>query len=206
MATRQLKFNSFKTLPVIIGFVLGAILVLGIRFVRYQPEEEVHYHANFGIYINGQRQKLDNPLLYEEVESCTENKTPTPSERAHLHDMVSDVVHVEDAAVTWGHFFQNIGYNVSDDFMSASGQMHEADTQNKVTFILNGEKVTDVTKRVIGNKDRLLVDYGNTPKQDLGREYNSIPTTAAKYNTTPDPASCGAGHQNSTMERLKHML
>src|SRR3990167_7003377 len=127
MATQKIKFNVPKIILITGGFLLGAALVLGIRFVTYNPPKRVHYHANFGIYINGQRQKLENPLLYEEVEMCAEGETHNPSERAHMHDMVSDVVHVEDEAVTWGHFFQNIGYSMGDDYMNSSGKMHMSD-------------------------------------------------------------------------------
>lgn len=201
-----MKISRQSAIFGVVGLLVGALAVLGIRFFTYRPADKVHYHANFGIIINGQRQKLDNPLLYEEIEMCSENKTHTPAERAHMHDKVSDVVHVEDSAVTWGQFFQNIGYGVGDNFISTPSQMYLADSQSQVTFILNGEKVNNVTKRVINDKDKLLVDYGNSPKQDLDKEYGSIPATAAKYDASPDPKSCGTVHGSTMMDRLKHIF
>lgn len=191
-----------------IAFILGVLLILGVRFATYQPEEEVHYHANFAVYINGQREEFASPAYYVDLEeSCATNQQISPHERAHMHDNVNNVAHVEDEAVTWGHFFQNIGWAVDGQFIKTQDRLLLADEQNNVTFVLNGKKVDGVNRLVIGDEDKLLVDYGSTSEQDIQNQYKAIPASAHKYDITPDPASCGAGHTEPTFkDRLNHLF
>ncbi|HSX35471.1 MAG TPA: hypothetical protein VLH84_00890 [Patescibacteria group bacterium] len=35
--------------------IVGAAAILGVRYFTYSPER-VHYHANFDVIINGQRE------------------------------------------------------------------------------------------------------------------------------------------------------
>lgn len=208
MKTIELRKINKATIG-IVGILIGVLVVLSIRFVTYAAPEETHYHANFAVYIDGEREPFSNPLLYEELSSCevVTVEMMTPGERAHLHDEVNDVVHVEDEAVTWGNFFQNIGWNVNSRYVDNSSKVLVSDDTKKVVFMLNGEEINDPTSRVIDSKDRLLVSYGTSSKEELQKQYESIDTTAEKYNTTKDPASCGAGHsENSFEERLKHMF
>ena len=194
---------------VLAGLVAGALIVLAIRFASYKPEEHVHYHANFAMYLNGQREEFNNPVYYTEVEeSCTaEEVKMTPHERAHMHDSVNDVVHVEDEAVTWGQFFQNLGWVVDNRLIRSHDQLFVPDGDNQVTFMLNGKKTESLVNRVIGDKDKLLVSFGNITDDELQKQYQAIPATAEKYNNTPDPASCSGGKSKATMrDRLNHMF
>lgn len=196
-----------KWFVVCASFVLGALVVMGIRFATYQIEEQVHYHANFALYINGLREQFKDNFYYtESAESCSEQEEMTPKERAHMHGNVNDVVHVEDQAVTWGNFFQNLGWTVDSEAIITPTQVIAGDATNKVSFILNGEKIDNVINRVIKDQDRLLVDYGTTTSDILQKEYQAIPATAQKYDNTQDPATC-SGHKGTTMrDRMQHMF
>lgn len=170
--------------------------------------EKTHYHANFAVYVNGQREKFEGPRYYEETEatSCTLEHVESPTERAHMHGNVNNVVHVEDHLVTWGNFFQNIGWVVSPDLIKSPKQMILADPERKVTFMLNDKVVPDVTKLIIKDQDRLLVDLGNTSEQTLQKEYKTVPATAQKYNLTQDPAGCSGNRPTTVSDRLKHLF
>ena len=63
------------------GLILGALVILGIRFAMYSPKH-THYHANFAVYINGQREEFKKPTYYEDVATCTAYDNITPAERA----------------------------------------------------------------------------------------------------------------------------
>lgn len=188
-------------------FILGAVTILAIRFATYQPES-VHYHANFMVYLNGQREKFEGLRYYEETgeTSCTVEHVESPAERAHMHGNVGDVVHVEDHLVTWGHFFQNIGWIADPDLIKSPEQILRSDTANKVTFILNGKKVSDITNLVVKNRDRLMIDFGNTGEQALQSQYKTVPATAEKYNVAKDPAGCSGNAPTTTSDRLKHLF
>lgn len=203
------KLNKKLLVATGLGLVVGALIILAVRFATYQPEKDVHYHANFAVYLNGQREEFKDIFYYIGGESCTGDAEHqmTPHARAHMHDMVNDVVHVEDEVVTWGQFFQNMGWVVDPKVIRTPDEVLMVDSANKVSFMLNGEKVDNVVGRVIGDKDRLLVDFGSTSNENLQKEFQTIATTAEKYNGSQDPGSCGGmSEKNTWKDRLKHMF
>lgn len=188
------------------GAVIGVVALLGLRLATYRPPEKVHYHANFAVYINGAREEFKSPRYYEETAAteCTTVHVDNPLERAHLHDNVSDVVHIEDAAVTWGNFFQNIGWGIDKSFIKTDKTLYQTDDQNKLVFMLNGEEVADISNRIVGNRDKLLVSYGAS--QDTGQQYKTVGDTAEKYNVEKDPEGCSGAVETTAKDRLKHLL
>lgn len=191
----------------VIGVIFGALTVLGIRFVTYAAPAETHYHANFAVYVDGKQEQFSNPLLYEEISECSISTDKKPGERAHLHENIKDVVHVEDSAVTWGNFFQNINWNVSDKYLDTSEDLLVNTETKKVAYVLNGEEVSNITNKVIGDKDRLLVSYGTATKDEINKQFSTVASSAEKYNVTKDPASCSGGHsEDSIKDRLKHLF
>ncbi len=195
------------------GLILGALIILGIRYTAYKPPAQVHYHANFAVYVNGQREKFQAMDYYEETAatSCSikesdqsENK---PMARTHMHGNVDDVVHVEDKLVTWGNFFTVLGWNVGGNYIATRGTVYEAGDQNTVTYILNGKKVGNITNTIIGDQDRLLVDYGSQTQEQINQEYASIQNNALKADNSKDPASCGSHEGKTTFkDRMKHLF
>lgn len=189
----------------VIGVVAGVAMLLGIRLATYAPPEKVHYHANFAVFINGNREQFKSSDYYEEISApCTVKPVETPGERAHMHDNVNDVVHVEDAAATWGNFFQNLGWNIDKSFVKTDQALFQADDQNKLVFILNGEVTTDITNRVIGDRDKLLVSYGSG--QDTKQQFTTVGDSAKKYDIEKDPAGCSGSATPTLKDRFAHMF
>ena len=93
------------------AFLLGSVFAFSLRFILVE-KQSVHYHANFALYVNGQRELFDDASFYEEVASCSIT-VANPKSLVHMHDNVSHVVHAHNDAATWGLFFQNISYSVS---------------------------------------------------------------------------------------------
>lgn len=191
------------------AFLLGSLVILTIRYFAYAPEQ-VHYHANFALYINGQQELFKSPGYYQEVAVCSSTHNLTmPQQRTHMHDNTNSVIHVHDHVVTWDQFFQNIGWSIGTDFIETSGgQRYLADDQHKVHIMLDDQDYTDlpVMNRVIPDKARLLISYGDVSDAQLKKQYDSIPATAAKYDATTDPASCSGTHKITPGERLKHLF
>lgn len=188
------------------GIILGALAVLGIRFFTYH-EDHVHYHANFAVYLNGQREEFKSPFYYQEIGGggCSA-VTQTPLERVHMHDNVNDIVHVHGTAVTWGNFFENLRWAVTDTVIKTPQAVYVADDTHQITFILNGHEVQDISTETIHDRDRLLVDFGDTSNATLQKEAASVARTAVKYDTGKDPAACNAGSGTSFTDRLKHVF
>ncbi len=200
-------WRRYKTviLVALIGFMGGLLWLVSMRVVFAQPQE-THYHANFMVYINGQREEFKEFTYYEEVAACTSAYADNPKGRVHMHDKVGDVIHVHDKRVTYGNFFQNIGWAVGPRYIANLTQVFQTNDQNKVVYILNGKQVDNIANTIIGNEDHLLVSYGvnNTNWQE---QFDAIPSTAGEVNKYQDPATCsglnGAGH-NSFLTKLKH--
>ena len=199
------NLTSQALLLLFIGAVIGALIILGVRFASYRPER-THYHANFAVYINGQRETFADPALYEESgAACSEEAQMTPHERAHMHGNVNDVVHVEDQVVTWGQFFTNLGWVVDAKLIQTPSLMYVADQDHKISFILNGEKTDNVSNRVIDDLDKLLVDFAGS-EASINKAYADMPSSAQKYNLSKDPVTCGAQGSPSTGERMRHLF
>lgn len=193
-----------------VGILIGAGALLAVRFITYSPEH-THYHANFAVYINGRREEFKSKQYYQEVSICNATSGITiPQQRAHMHDDINSLVHVHDHAVTWGQFFENIGWLVGPDLIeTANGTKYIADGSDKLHIIINGQDYTDltaITDTVIKDRDRLLVSFGNIDQPTLSKEFKSVPATAKHYDESKDPASCAAGEAVTTKQRLEHLF
>ena len=177
-------------LLVLIGFVGGFLWLAGLRYFIAQPEE-VHYHANFAVFINGERELFELPTYYEEVAACTTAYHDNPKGRVHMHGEVNDVIHVHDARVTYGNFFHNIGWGIGKNYLATVDKTYVVDEENELTFILNGEEIDSITNRVIGNLDKLLVSYGDETDEVLQKQFETVAGSAEETNKYQDPGSCG---------------
>jgi hypothetical protein len=192
------------------GVALGVLTILAIRFATYEPVH-THYHANFAVYLNGQRFEFKQPRYYESVAICSSSKGITiPQQRAHMHDNINTVVHVHDGATTWGQFFENLGWYIGPDFIQTDdGTMYRADGSNKLHVMIDGQDYTDlgaITNTIIKDDAKLLVSFGAIDDPTLQQEYKSIPATAQHYDESIDPKSCSGMDTVTTSERLHHLF
>ncbi len=199
------KILSTKPIIFLAIFILGALWAASLRFILL-VDTSVHYHANFAVFVDGQRDPFDSFTFYEEVTACSPDHSGDPASRAHMHDQVSDVVHVHDEAVTWAHFFNNLGYNIgADTLQTISDTYVTQDDGPELRYVLNGQLVRGRTLSisVIGNEDVLLVDYSADDEDVLMGRYAQIEASASDYNERPDPASCSGSEGDSLGDRIK---
>jgi hypothetical protein len=190
------------------GIVVGALAILAVRFFAYNPEQ-IHYHANFAVYLNGQRETFTSPMYYEEVSgSCTVGKDIKPAQRAHMHDKVNNAVHVHDHGVTWGDFFMNLGWAVGPDFIRTPDAIYlpNKDADEKITYVINGQSYDTIATELIKSEDRLLINFGNTAQHTLDERFATIASTAHRLNTTKDPAACLGNNAPTWKDRLRHLF
>ncbi|MFZ3010076.1 MAG: hypothetical protein WA030_03610 [Candidatus Microsaccharimonas sp.] len=204
----QQRFLKSRIFLLIVGLLLGALTILVIRFFTYAPEG-THYHANFAVYINDERELFEGRKYYEETAAngCSLNPVADPVERAHMHSEISDVVHVHDELVTWANFFENIKWGLGDDYLKTRESILLPDDTHKLAFVLNGEVVDSIAGEIIGDEDTLLISYGDADKATLDKQYESIDHSAHEVDVNKDPASCSAGSQVVTIEdRFNHLF
>jgi predicted lactoylglutathione lyase len=198
-------FSKVSWISLVIGFVAGFLVLAVIRFATYNPQH-THYHANFAVYINGDRQQFKGQQYYQDVAACAAYNDMTPEKRVHMHNNINDVVHVHDHAVTWGAFFQNLGWNINADYIKTDTTLYQTDDTREMTFILNGKDQPDITNKVIGDEDQLLISYGQYDKAAVQKQFDTIAKTAEEHDHTQDPASCSGSETVTFKDRLKHIF
>lgn len=145
-------------------FVISVIVLLfgvGI-FVRAQKlfiPQKTHSHAGFVVFQNDK--KLDfSDMKYMSVEPCVLNNKREDSaediqiEKAHLHDNVGDLVHVERTGPIWKDLFTNIHYSLN---------------YAKTTGYINGKQVNNYQFQSIKPFDSLVVFIGKSDQKLLAQ-------------------------------------
>lgn len=117
-------------------------------------QEDIHYHAGFIVYEDGQRVDL-SVWKYMHIEPCGEEHEEGPEteqeEKAHLHDSVGDVVHVHRSGAVWSDLFVNIGYEIDEN----------------VVGYVDGQSVEDILSKPIVEGESVLFVTGSDEGVDL---------------------------------------
>lgn len=200
-----MSFNRRLVVALVSGFLLGAIWLVAVRFVTFK-DTRVHYHANFALYINGQKDEFKSSTFYEETTACSADEIG-PRTRVHLHDQKPSIVHVHDKGTTWSHLFSNLGYSLSSKAIQTDEGIYlDGQDGNELSFYLNGKKIDSVANEVIESEDVVLISYGNAEKDTedvLKQRYDEIVKDAAEYNAKNDPSACSGSKPITFAERLR---
>lgn len=189
-----------------IGLALGILTFGLVRLAALPPDHATHYHANFAIFVNGQRLDLTADRFMEDVTRCKADPAlMEPRDRVHLHNRDHDVVHVHADAATWSHLFANLRMGLGDDWMvTHTGELLRNADGRRLTFILNGTPISDPGSRVIRSEDRLVVNHGpETAEQVLATRFPAVKSNAGEFNGKFDPGGCGSIHEPTLRERLQ---
>lgn len=116
---------------------------------RFFTPQKTHYHAGFVVFQNNKKVNFSD-IKYMYLEPCTLNKSNDTSaaiqiEKAHLHDNIGDLVHIERTGPIWKDLFTNIHYPI--DYAKTIGY-------------INGEQVTNYQFQPIKPFDSLVVFIG----------------------------------------------
>ena len=190
-----------------VGMALGAFGLGGARFLWVPLPEATHFHANWAIYIDGERLDLSDQRYMEEVSSCyTVDGEMTPQARIHMHEGNHDVVHIHHLGTTWGHLAGNLGIGLGEGYLILNDGTRIFDgEEGRFAYILNGRALTSAHNQLVASEDRLLISYGPESPDELGTQrFGEVATTAGEYNTREDPATCsGSGEALGVWGRLK---
>ena len=149
-----------KIIYVIAIFIVILLGISGfIASKKFFVSKKVHYHAGFVVFQNNKKLNFsDNKYMF--IEPCTLNKnnddsaSDTQIEKAHLHENVGDLVHIERTGAIWKDLFTNINYPI--DYSNATGY-------------INGKKVADFQLQPIQPYASLVVFIGNNNQQVLSQ-------------------------------------
>lgn len=203
---QKLKNFRWSDLFMVLAIFFAGALSYGMARFVLLDKNETHYHANFALYINGQKEEFRNFTYYEEISACSKELENNPKSRVHMHDNVNDIIHIHDKAVTWSNFFENLGFTFGDNILVTQKDTYLNTASSKFTYILNGEKVDNIATKVIKSEDVLLISYGDETLSINEQRYNSISKNANEYNQKSDPSTCSGGGKENTRQRLIRTL
>lgn len=199
------KVNKVVAIATLLGFGLGITLFVLLRFIFLSPDV-THYHANFAVFLNNERVTFEGPGYYEEVQSCSSDET-SPRGRVHMHQPDNNIAHVHDENVTWGHFFEGLGWALGPETLVTDDQVYVTDDVRTLKFYINGALVDSPYNQVIQNEDQLLISYGEN-SGDIKAQKAAVgePVSAEVANTQHDPAACRGSEDSSISARLKNAI
>ena len=187
---------------------LSVCIILGIFLVGYiyswLKYISPHYHANFAMYIDGERVDFSGDEFMEDVAWCWLSELMFPKHRAHLHSNNQDTIHVHAEGVSWGHFFANNGVIFNDNIISLRDweEILWVDENNKISFLLNGELIINPFNDLIKSKDQLIISYWSS--QNIWDLF--VSDNAGEYNSKYDPGTCSGWNEGSISALLSDLL
>lgn len=154
MKRLRLKLMFIIGLGSVILLILTSFLIIGRN-----KDEAIHYHAGFAVFTNNKQVDFSD-FKYMIIKPCNLDKDEEKEsdeddqiERAHLHDQIGDVVHVERKNSKWSDLFTNLHYDI--DYKSSEAY-------------LNGKKKNNFQNQIIQPYDSLVVLIGkNDSKKAL---------------------------------------
>lgn len=192
---------------ILIGLAVGIVGLGTARFLFVPPEEAVHHHANWAIFVNGVRVDLTGDVYMEDVAACyATGGEVTPASRVHMHGGNADVVHVHHGGTTWGHLLSNLEFGSGTGYLATdSGEIYRNGEEGTLKFVLNGRGLSAAHNEVIRSEDRLLISFGpETLEEIVETQFSQVASSAGEFNLEQDPATCSGGHQPlGFMDRLK---
>jgi len=136
----------------IVFILIGFGILLSKKFLI---PKKTHYHAGFVVFQNNKQINFSD-MKYMFLEPCTLSKKGDGStadiqiEKAHLHDNVGDLVHIERTGAKWQDLFTNIHFPIN---------------YSQSTAYINGNQIANFQNQPIKNDDSLVIFIGkNDPK------------------------------------------
>lgn len=166
-----------KKLRIVLVLILVAVGVSSwFLYKKVTTPQKVHYHAGFVIFQNNKKLDFSNNK-YMYIKPCTVKDTDEQEndqlEKAHLHDTIGDVVHIERTGALWKDLFTNIHYPV--DYTQTTGY-------------INGKRVKNYQSQTIQPDDTLAIFIGTN---DINKDLQQIPTKTYIEKMAKKSTTCG---------------
>ncbi len=173
---------------------LFALLTIAITYLFTPRPNQVHYHANFALYIDGKEEDFSSEAYMEETSRCNVTTDVKPQDRIHLHDKKWSLVHVHMAASTWGDLFSNLSWGIGTTYIADPyGKIRTKSGSTNLYYFINEKPVMNPANETVKSTDRLLIWYGSGSEKEIQEKaLNLVPNDADEYNHKADPASCGS--------------
>ncbi len=183
-----------STLHLLLVLVLAGMIFGLYTTLTPTPEPllgDLHYHADFKVYLNGIAYDFAQEKYMSEEEGALSPFT-------HLHDMNGEIIHKHMSGITLGDFFESIGMSLTETcFTVDDGTAYCDDETKTLQFYVNGELNTKFDQYELQDLDRILISYGDETEAELQIQLSSVTDEACIYSETcpergspPDESSC----------------
>lgn len=188
-------FKIMKKL-IILGLIIAAVVIAGNILLQQGSEGigvvgEIHYHADFAVYLNGERYNFS-----QEKYMSTENKSL--SNFAHFHDMDGNIIHKHAEGVTLGFFLDTLDISLNDSCLILDDDTPYCNDGEKILkMYVNGKENDDFSDYDIHEEDKILISYGDESEEEIQSQLDSLTEDACIYSLTcpekgtpPEEATC----------------
>lgn len=118
--------------------------------------------ASFGVFTNGTPRTFDKSMYHNQ------------DSNAFIEPQNPNIVHVKQTGLSWDYFFKTLPFLLNKECLTTgTGQSYCTDDVQKLRFYINGVEDPNALNKVIKNKDKLLVVYGNG---NIANYLSQIPT------------------------------
>jgi hypothetical protein len=176
---------------------------------------DYHVHANFAVYIDGQRVDFAQPAYMSE-----EDSNHVLAKYVHLHDGNGSIIHIHAQNIRLKDFFTSLGIDFNSDCIAFGQRMHCVDTSSigaycsfdanthfctqpdpdagkSLQLYVNGKINSQGGEYVPRDLDRILITYGKQTPAEIQQELDSVPDDACipsgkcpERGSPPDESSC----------------
>ncbi len=180
----------------ILGIIIVAAVAIGKVLLESGAPEigvvgGIHYHADFALYINGERYNFS-----QEKYMSMENKSL--SNFAHFHDMKGNIIHKHASGITLGFFLETLGMKLTDTCLSLDNGISYCNEGDKeLKMYVNGKHNDEFADYDIQDEDKILLSYGDESEEGIKRQIDSVTDEACIYSLTcpekgapPEEATC----------------
>ncbi len=178
----------------IFSILILIALTAWVTYIFLPRPYQVHYHANFAVFIDGKVWDFGRDIYMEETSRCNITTDVKPQDRIHLHENKSDLVHVHMAGATWWDLFANLEWGMGSGYLVDDyGKIYLTGSGKSIFYFINGESVRNPQNLAVKSTDQLLVYSWTGSREDIVKNYMPrVAKTADEYNHKADPASCGS--------------
>lgn len=166
-------------------------LVTNHSQVQHSHDTEYHVHADFALYINGERYDLS-------AERFMSGSEQVLHEHVHLHDENGDVIHYHAPDISLAEFLASLSFTLTDTCLTTpEGSEYCTSSTSTLQLYVNNEPSSELASYVAADEDRLLLYYGAPDVPSIPEFLDSVSDRACIYSYTcpergvPPPESCG---------------
>lgn len=193
-----------KYLLIVAVVTVVAVAAFAALTLNSPAQQEYHVHADFALYINGER------FNFSQEKYMSTNNTLL-SNFVHIHDLNGNVVHFHRQGIDLAFFFRSLGMRFNETCLKLDdGRQFCSGQQATLRFFVNGQENKKFGSYIPSDLDKILITFG-PPGENVSQQLASISSDACIYSgkcpergVAPEELSCAEGSTSCKPEPLEN--